>query len=338
MQLKNKPVINFMDDNLFNSFLFCEGKKLYLNTAVSPNFIPIAEEILQKSYQIVYYELNSICPICVQPLNKNGLQKFILNKNKTIYKQKYSCKHHKYYKTTSLETFIGKYCNYTLEIKKLSLNFSTITYSSYENKANYINLIYDIKMSRQTSYISQTALIDQYFDKEENKVRKLIKKLNIKPSGFYNYDEEFIKISKEIYVRMTIIDAHTRLIINDQIIKKEDFTKETIKKYFKESLKGLKLNTIITDGYSAYPEIIEEIRAKHHTCTFHMMQRLMLPLQKLLNKLNRSIKSLEEQIEKNTEKNRTIKKQNTTQKRKSKENRQEKNKKSKPTKKAQSGK
>jgi hypothetical protein len=103
--------------------------------------------------------------------------KFILNKNKTIYKQKYSCKHHKYYKTTSLETFIGKYCNYTLEIKKLSLNFSTITYSSYENKANYINLIHDIKMSRQTSYISQTALIDQYLDKEENRVRKLIKKI-----------------------------------------------------------------------------------------------------------------------------------------------------------------
>ena len=63
---------------------------------------------------------------------------------------------------------------------------------------------------------------------------------------------------------MTIIDSHTRLIINDQIIRKEEFTKETIKKYFKESLKGLKLNTIITDGYSAYPEIIEEIGAKHH--------------------------------------------------------------------------
>ena len=283
MQRKNKPVINFMDDNLFNSFLFCEGKNLYLNTAVSPNFIPIAEEILQKSYKIVYYELNPICPICGQPLNKNGLQKFILNKNKTIYKQKYSCKYHKYYKTTSLETFIGKCCNYTLEIKELSLNLSTITYSSYENKANYINLIYDVKMSRQTSYISQSALIDQYLDKEENRINKLIQELNIKPSGFYSYDEEFIKISKEIYVRMTIIDAHTRLIINDQIIRREDFTKETIKKYFKESFKGLKLNTIITDGYSAYPEIIEEMGAKHHSCTFHIMQRLMLPLQKHIN-------------------------------------------------------
>ena len=48
-------------------------------------------------------------------------------------------------------------------------------------------------MSRQKSYISQTTLINQYLDKEENKVKRLIKKLNIKPSGFYNYDDEFIK-------------------------------------------------------------------------------------------------------------------------------------------------
>ena len=52
---------------------------------------------------------------------------------------------------------------------------------------------------------------------------------------------------------------------------------------FKESFKGLKLNTIIIDGYGDYPEIIEEIGAKHHTCTFHIMQGLMLPLQKHLN-------------------------------------------------------
>ena len=85
-------------------------------------------------------------------------------------------------------------------------------------------------MSRQTSYISQSSLIDQYLSEEENRINKLIKELNIKPSGFYNYDEEFLKINKEIYVRMTIIDAHTRLIINNQIIRKDEFTKETIKK------------------------------------------------------------------------------------------------------------
>ncbi len=82
---------------------------------------------------------------------------------------------------------------------------------------------------------------------------------------------------------MTIIDFHTQLIINDQIIKRDDFTKETIKKYFIESFKGLKLNTIIDDGYGAYSEIIEEIGAKQHSCTFYIMQGLMLPLQKHLN-------------------------------------------------------
>ena len=112
-----------------------------------------------------------------------------------------------------------------------------------------------------------------------------------------------LKISKEIYVQMTIIDAHTRVIINNQIIKREkNSPKKTIKKYFKESLKGLKINTIITNGYSTYTEIIEEIGAKHHSCTFHMMQRPIFPLQKLLNKRNRRIKSLEEQIEKKIQK------------------------------------
>ena len=59
------------------------------------------------------------------------------------------------------------------------------------------------------------------------------------------------------------------MLFNDQIIRRADFTKETIKKYFIESFKGLKLNTIITDGYGVYSEIIEEIGVKHHSCTPH---------------------------------------------------------------------
>lgn len=73
--------------------------------------------------------------------------------------------------------------------------------------------------------------------KKKKRIKKLIKKLNIEPSGFYNYDEEFIKINKKIYVRMTIIGAHTRLIINDQIIKREKFKKKLLKNTLKNHLK-----------------------------------------------------------------------------------------------------
>ena len=68
---------------------------------------------------------------------------------------------------------------------------------------------------------------------------KQIKKLNIKSNGYYCYDEEFIKINKEIYARLTIIDAHTRVIINDQLYRKEEFNKKLIKKFITESLEGL---------------------------------------------------------------------------------------------------
>lgn len=97
--------------------------------------------------------------------------------------------------------------------------------------------------------------------------------------------DEYIKINGEVYVRLSLIDAHTRIIIKDIIIHKDKFDKEYIKTFLTESLKGLELNTIITDGHRAYPEIIDELGAKHQLCTFHIMQNLMNPLKvKILEK------------------------------------------------------
>ena len=79
---------------------------------------------------------------------------------------------------------------------------------------------------------------------------------------------------------MTITDYETKIIINDQIIPKDEFQRKTIKKFYKESLKGLKIYTIITDGYKAYKDIIKDLGAKNQKCVFHIMQNLMTPLQK----------------------------------------------------------
>ena len=87
--------------------------------------------------------------------------------------------------------------------------------------------------------------------------------------------DEFIKINKEIYVRLKLIDAHTRMIINDNFIPKNQFNKEYIEKFFRQYTDGIKLETIITDGYSPYNGIIEKLGAKHQLCTFHLMNNLM---------------------------------------------------------------
>ena len=108
--------------------------------------------------------------------------------------------------------------------------------------------------------------------------------------------DEFTKIDNDVYVRLTLIDAHTRIIINDILIAKNEFNKEFIKKFLIESLDGLPLDTIITDGHRAYPEIIDELGAKHQLCIFHIMSNLMKPINKRTGILKRKIESKEKNI------------------------------------------
>ena len=62
--------------------------------------------------------------------------------------------------------------------------------------------------------------------------------------------------------------------------------------FLKVSTADIKLDTIITDGYRSYPEIIERLGAKHQLCTFHIMQNLMTKLNPYINTKNRLIESL----------------------------------------------
>ena len=191
-----------------------------------------------------------------------------------------------------LPEYTDKYCNYTREIKEQGLMCTKITYVSYGSKTEIVNEQFDLKISRQSIYLHEKELAPQYIYNKEQEILKQIKKLDIKLIGYYSYDEEFIKISNKIYVRLALIDACTKMIINDELIPKDKFNKEYLEKFLKESTRGIKLNTIITDGHRSYPEIIERLGVKHQLCTFHIMQNLMIKLNPYIHKKERIIKSL----------------------------------------------
>ena len=170
-----------------------------------------------------------------------------------------------------LPDFIDKWCNYTRKIKERGLMCTKITYVSYGSKTEMVNEQFDINISRQSIYLHEKELSPQYIYNKEQEILKQIKKLNIKPSGYYSYDEEFIKVSNKIYVRLALIDVHTKMIINDELIPKSEFDKEYIEKFLKQSTEGIELNTIITDGHRLYPKIIERLGAKYQLYTFHLM-------------------------------------------------------------------
>lgn len=105
------------------------------------------------------------------------------------------------------------------------------------------------------------------------KRRLLIVKLNF--SGLVHYEEEFLWIKHQPYIRLTLLDAENKLIIEDTVISRELFSKDYIKLFLETSLGNLDVKTIITDGYRAYASIIDDFGFNHQRCTFHAMKNLM---------------------------------------------------------------
>jgi IS1 family transposase len=314
MNYHNKPslIIN-CDNDVFKFFFDSENNKLYLNEDVSPRFILLMDNFVGEEYEVVYLKSIEKCPVCESKLNKNGTEKFLLNKNREIRKQKYVCSDKKCseYTTACLEKFIDKYCNYTNDMREFGLNTSLINYSSYEKKSDFIEMITGVKIPRQTIYYHEKTLSEEYLAKKEKEMAQMIKKLGIKPEGVYHYDEQVLWVDTDIKLRMTILDASNNLIINEKVVNGADFDKNTVKNFLNESLKDMKLKAIITDGYQAYPSIIEALGAIHQKCVFHKMQTLMKKVIKTLNKLKRKIKAYTDKIEKNENKINELKSKNT---------------------------
>ena len=301
MKLKNKkPTEIYCVEDLFKYYLFGQGNLLYVCNTISPKIVDLFSEIMDTELFVIYFDYREYDPEFAQTHVKNGLVEYKLNKKYIIYKQtyKYQSKNKEKFITTILPEYIDKYCNYTREIKEQGLMCTKITYSSYGSKTEIVNEQFKLNISRQSIYLHEKELSPQYIYNKEQEILKEIKKLNIKPSGYYSYDEEFIKINKKIYVRLALIDVHTKMIINDELIPKDQFNKEYIEKFLKESTDGIKLKTIITDGYRSYPEIIERLGAKHQLCTFHIMQNLMVKLNPYINTKRRLIDSLTKSNEK----------------------------------------
>ena len=290
----NQPTEVYCVEDLFKFYLFGRGNLLYVCNTISPKIVELFSELINIELIVIYFDYREYDPEFAKTHVKNGLVEFKLNKKFVIYKQtyEYSSKNKKKYMTTMLHDFIDKWCNYTREIKEQGLMHTKITYASYGSKKELINEQFGLNISRQSIYLHEKELSPQYIYNKELEILNEIEKLNIKPSGYYSYDEEFIKISNKIYVRLALIDVHTKMIINDELIPKKQFNKEYIETFLKQSTDGIKLNTIITDGHRSYPEIIERLGAKHQLCTFHIMQNLMTKLNPYIHKKERLIESL----------------------------------------------
>ena len=194
--------------------------------------------------------------------------------------------------TTNLDSFVDENCKFSNFLADLIVKLLSIEQISHQKISEILELFLDVKIPRQRVYDLFNKSIDGYLSMSIRELQKKIIGGEIEFSGLVHYDEEFLWIKHQPYVRLTLLDAENKLIIEDTVIPREIFTKDYIKLFLETSLENLEVKTIITDGYRAYASIIKDLGFNHQRCTFHAMKNLMGKLIKKHNGRNRRIKKI----------------------------------------------
>ena len=217
-----------------------------------------------------------------------------------VYIQKYKKEwgKHTITETSDLDYVVGENCKFSNFLAELIVQIESIEQISYQKISEILNLFFGIDIPKQRVHDLFNKKIDEYTSMSIQELQKEILNGNIEFSGIVHYDEEHLWIKHQPYVRLTLLDAKNKLIIEDTVIPRYNFTKDYIKLFLEPSLENLKVKTIITDGYHAYSGIIGELGFNHQRCSFHSMKNLMDDLVKKHNGLNRKIKTVNKEIPK----------------------------------------
>ena len=93
-------------------------------------------------------------------------------------------------------------------------------------------------------------------------------------------------------MRLALIDAINNLPINELLIEKEDFDKNTVESFLESSLSGLPQEALITDGASMYYAIIDKIGIKHQLCIFHIIKNHHTKTYRNISRVSRRIRTI----------------------------------------------
>ncbi len=91
-------------------------------------------------------------------------------------------------------------------------------------------------------------------------------------SGYYTYDEQFLRINGHRMYRLTLYDQIRNIPIAEQIVPKR--TPQAITQFIEESTINQPLISVTTDHMPLYKNIMDYIGVKHQLCVFHLFKMI----------------------------------------------------------------
>jgi transposase-like protein len=227
--------------------------------------------------------IHPICPHCnSKKINKQEYREkqLIIGEKKPVlvYLRRYLCKSCKKKFTTSLNSIIKPEYRFPSIFMDKLINLIKTGYRSLRNASEDLLNFFGVKISYQTIYNwLQITTKNQITNVETNY------------SGYYCYDEQYVKINGVWMYRLTLYDHIINIPVNEKITSDKGYT--TIKQFIQESTKNKPLKAITTDHVPKYKNIMDELNVKHQLCIFHFYKMIG----DKLNKLLRSKKTSEEE-------------------------------------------
>jgi uncharacterized C2H2 Zn-finger protein len=292
-------------EQLFKDYVFIEKDKILIKTNIPLTFVKEILNLFPNIEKVIYWDGKYLkCPICGKKLNLNGSYSRNVNKNMGIYVQRYSCsnKHCNYNYYTNINHLVPKYCNYDCDVRVEPYRQSLIAYKSLSKISEEINFNVGKQPSRST-ILNFYRENDINLNQKDCEIHDSVDKSKL--VGYVGFDEDFAKINKEDYARLVMMDIYSRFVLKETIVKVKDYTDEFKENFFKQSLQNVNVKGIVTDGDNTYPKIIDKLNIPHQLCVFHLQKNFMDKYFKIVNKIKRRIKSLNNKKDKMEEKETT---------------------------------
>jgi len=119
---------------------------------------------------------------------------------------------------------------------------------------------------------------------QTKKLKNRIENIDADYSGYYCYDEQWIKLNGQRHYRLTLYDYILNIPVTEEITSNKGY--KTIKEFIKASTKDKNFYSLTTDGLLEYKGITDELCVVHQLCIFHLLKMIKKEIHSFLKSDN----------------------------------------------------
>lgn len=252
-------------------FDFEEILKERLNSPKTPRNMNQNLNLLENNH---FDYVNPVCPYCNS--HKVIKQEYrarnpILAEfgQQTIYQRRYKCKVCGKKFTTSLDSVIKPRHHYADKCSDITKHLVQTAVRSVRKIAEDFYTF--------CGYLPSHTTVQKWL---QTGVKNRVINESASYSGYYTYDEQYIKIEGVKYYRLTLYDFLENIPIAEETGLK--LNKKIIYKFIKEVTDNHRFYSLTTDHVKEYKTITDEFGVIHQQCIFHLYKMIGKPVYKIL--------------------------------------------------------